>query len=263
MTIGVETYPVPAPFLVLATQNPIESEGTYPLPEAQVDRFLMKILVDYPTPGDEAAVVDRSLVAAPELEQRLDAAQLLDFRERGQRDLRRPRDDRLRRRARGRHPAPGPLRPDELEPLVSYGASPRGPIGLVQAARALALLRGRRHVLAGRHHRPRARRAAPPPRAQLRGPQRGRDAGHDPRQGARRRRRARATTAAHGTARRVTEAGTSERGRGPLRLLRRRRDAAGDPRRAGHAARPPGPGRRAERAGRRARPRASCAAPAA
>ena len=57
VTIGGKTYPVPRPFLVLATQNPIESEGTYPLPEAQVDRFLMKLLVDYPTPGEEAAVV--------------------------------------------------------------------------------------------------------------------------------------------------------------------------------------------------------------
>ena len=63
VTIGGETFPVPHPFLVLATQNPIESEGTYPLPEAQVDRFLMKVVVDYPTMGEEAAVVDRSLGA--------------------------------------------------------------------------------------------------------------------------------------------------------------------------------------------------------
>ena len=63
VTIGGETFPVPRPFLVLATQNPIESEGTYPLPEAQVDRFLMKVLVDYPTMGEEAAVVGRSLGA--------------------------------------------------------------------------------------------------------------------------------------------------------------------------------------------------------
>ena len=147
VTIGVETYPVPAPFLVLATQNPIESEGTYPLPEAQVDRFLMKILVDYPSPGDEAAVVDRSLVAAPELEQRLDAAELLDFRvavneilvDRETIDYAVALADATRR--------PGRYGLAELEPLVSYGASPRGPIGLVQAARALALLRGRRHVL--------------------------------------------------------------------------------------------------------------------
>src|SRR5579875_462345 len=61
VTIGGSTYPVPEPFIVLATQNPIESEGTYPLPEAQVDRFLMKIVVDYPTAGEEAAVVGRSL----------------------------------------------------------------------------------------------------------------------------------------------------------------------------------------------------------
>ena len=70
MTIGGTTHPVPLPFIVMATQNPIESEGTYPLPEAQVDRFLMKILVDYPSLGEEAAVVGRSLhdpVAGPDL----------------------------------------------------------------------------------------------------------------------------------------------------------------------------------------------------
>src|SRR5205085_443903 len=61
VTIGGTTYPVPLPFIVMATQNPIESEGTYPLPEAQVDRFLMKIVVDYPSTGEEAAVVGRSL----------------------------------------------------------------------------------------------------------------------------------------------------------------------------------------------------------
>src|SRR5258705_2804098 len=67
VTIGHETHPVPQPFLVLATQNPIESEGTYPLPEAQVDRFLMKVLVDYPTTGEEAAVVGLSLVEAADV----------------------------------------------------------------------------------------------------------------------------------------------------------------------------------------------------
>jgi MoxR-like ATPase len=148
VTIGGESFPVPAPFLVLATQNPIESEGTYPLPEAQVDRFLMKILVDYPTPGDEAAVVDRSLTAAPELELKLDAAQLLDFRvaveeifvDREVVDYAVALADATRR--------PERYGLDELGALISYGASPRGPIGLVQAGRALALLRGRRHVLA-------------------------------------------------------------------------------------------------------------------
>src|SRR5204862_8059087 len=61
VTIGGQTFPVPTPFLVMATQNPIEAEGIYPLPEAQVDRFLMKVVVDYPNPGEEAAVVGRSL----------------------------------------------------------------------------------------------------------------------------------------------------------------------------------------------------------
>src|SRR5687767_6435043 len=80
VTIGGDTHPVPLPFLVLATQNPIESEGTYPLPEAQVDRFLMKILVDYPSPGDEAAVVSRSLDPVGVVQERLSIADLLRFR---------------------------------------------------------------------------------------------------------------------------------------------------------------------------------------
>ena len=67
VTIGGTTYPVPRPFLVMATQNPIESEGTYPLPEAQIDRFLMKIVIDYPSVGEEAAVVGRSLAESAEV----------------------------------------------------------------------------------------------------------------------------------------------------------------------------------------------------
>ena len=140
---------MPLPFLVLATQNPIESEGTYPLPEAQVDRFLMKILVDYPDPGDEAAVVESSLSPAPELAVRLTAEDLLSFRG-AVRDVFVDREsieyavalaDATRR--------PGHYGLSDVEAHLSYGASPRGPIGLVQSARALALLRGRRHVLAG------------------------------------------------------------------------------------------------------------------
>ena len=147
VTIGGETHGVPLPFLTLATQNPIESEGTYPLPEAQVDRFLMKILVDYPSPGDEAAVVESSLSPAPEIGVRMTAADLLGYRE-SVREVLVDREaveyavalaDATRRP--GRHGL------GDIEPLLSYGASPRGPIGLVQSARALALLRGRRHVL--------------------------------------------------------------------------------------------------------------------
>jgi MoxR-like ATPase len=148
VTIGGGTYPVPTPFLVMATQNPIESEGTYPLPEAQVDRFLMKVLVDYPTPGEEAAVVGRAINPLVEVEQRLPVEDLLAARQRVSevfvdRDVigyaveladvtRRPRRYGLA----------------ELEELIEFGASPRGPIGMVQCARALAMLRGRRHVIA-------------------------------------------------------------------------------------------------------------------
>jgi MoxR-like ATPase len=148
VTIGGRSHVVPLPFLVLATQNPIESEGTYPLPEAQVDRFLMKILVDYPAPGDEAAVVDRSLDPVGEVEERLTISELLRFREAAANvivdrevvDYAVALADATRR--------PGRYGLTEVEALLSYGASPRGPIGLVHAARSLALLRGRRHVLA-------------------------------------------------------------------------------------------------------------------
>src|SRR5262245_42285645 len=71
VTIGHTTYPVPEPFLVMATQNPIESEGTYPLPEAQIDRFMLKVVIDYPEHDEELTIVQRQLVAHPELRQAL------------------------------------------------------------------------------------------------------------------------------------------------------------------------------------------------
>jgi MoxR-like ATPase len=146
VTIGGTTYRVPAPFIVMATQNPIESEGTYPLPEAQVDRFLMKILVDYPSVGEEAAVVGRSLLDPPTVNECLSVSDLHRYAAAAQTVL-------VDREVIGyavaladatRHPARHGL--SDLEPMVEYGASPRGPIGLVQAARVLALLRGRGHV---------------------------------------------------------------------------------------------------------------------
>jgi MoxR-like ATPase len=146
VTIGGTTYSVPTPFIVMATQNPIESEGTYPLPEAQVDRFLMKIIVDYPSIGEEAAVVGRSLVAPVELRECLALADL----ERHTRAAATISADReiigysVALADATRHPAKYGLR--ELESLIEFGASPRGPIGLVQAARVLALLRGRGSV---------------------------------------------------------------------------------------------------------------------
>jgi MoxR-like ATPase len=146
VTIGGTTYPVPLPFIVMATQNPIESEGTYPLPEAQVDRFLMKILVDYPSVGDEAAVVGSSLQDRAEVRKCLALADLHKHAETAQTVA----VDRatiayaVALADATRNPAKHGL-PD-MAGLIEFGASPRGPIGLIAAARVLALLRGRGHV---------------------------------------------------------------------------------------------------------------------
>ena len=146
VTIGGKTYEVPLPFIVMATQNPIESEGTYPLPEAQIDRFLMKILVDYPSTGEEAAVVGRSLHEPAGVQERLALTDLRRYASAAATVL-------VDRETIGyavaladatRHPAGYGL-PD-IAPMIEFGASPRGPIGLVHAARVLALLRGRGHV---------------------------------------------------------------------------------------------------------------------
>jgi MoxR-like ATPase len=149
VTIGGQTFPVPHPFLVMATQNPIEAEGTYPLPEAQVDRFLMKVLVDYPNPGEEAAVVGRSLDDPADVRECL----TLDDLERFARATNSILVDRevigyavaLADATR----APERYGLQKIAGYIEYGASPRGPIGLVQAGRALALLRGRGHVSVG------------------------------------------------------------------------------------------------------------------
>src|SRR3981081_2116561 len=127
VTMGGEAVPVPRPFLVMATQNPIESEGTYPLPEAQIDRFLMKVLVDYPSQGEESAVVGRSLEDAAEIRERLSLENLERFARGTQRVL----VDRwviayavsLADATRN----PGEYGLSEIGPLIAYGASPRGP----------------------------------------------------------------------------------------------------------------------------------------
>jgi MoxR-like ATPase len=147
VTIGHTTYPVPEPFLVMATQNPIESEGTYPLPEAQIDRFMLKVVIDYPEHDEELTIVQRQLVAHPELRQALSLDDL--------RALQRAVFDvyvdpalvsyavalASATREPVSHGVPG------LKDYIAFGASPRGPISLVQAARALALVRGRDYVL--------------------------------------------------------------------------------------------------------------------
>jgi MoxR-like ATPase len=147
VTIAGETHKVPAPFLVMATQNPIETEGTYPLPEAQVDRFMMKVLVGYPSEEEEFVIVERvtgieNAVAAVSSTEELAAAQ---------RECRKVYVDpslikfAVKLAAATRDPAAHGL--PELAKFLSFGVSPRGPIHLVEGARALAQLRGRRYVL--------------------------------------------------------------------------------------------------------------------
>jgi len=148
VTIGHTTYPVPSPFLVMATQNPIESEGTYPLPEAQVDRFMLKILIGYPARDEELTVVHRQLVEPPVLREMLTLEDLQAL----QRAVFEVYVDpaiiaySVDLATATREPASRGL--TELGGYVAYGASPRGPISLVQSGRALALLRGRDYVLA-------------------------------------------------------------------------------------------------------------------
>ena len=148
MTIGKETYPVPAPFLVMATQNPIESEGTYPLPEAQVDRFMLKIVVDYPAEADELTVIERALADPVDVEQLVSVEELAELQAATRRVY---VDPAVSRYALEIAVATRQLADRGLgRPRAStsrYGASPRGPINLVLGARALALLRGRRYVL--------------------------------------------------------------------------------------------------------------------
>jgi MoxR-like ATPase len=146
VTIGGETYPVPSPFLVLATQNPIESEGTYQLPEAQVDRFLFKVVVDYPALEDEVAVLDLLDGDAGRPRQVVGPEGVLEHR----RAVREVYVDRSVKRYAvrlvdaTRHPDRHGL--GDLAGLIEFGASPRASIGLMQASQALALLRGRTHA---------------------------------------------------------------------------------------------------------------------
>ncbi len=148
VTIAGQTHKVPAPFLVMATQNPIETEGTYPLPEAQVDRFMMKVLVGYPSEEEEFVIVDRVTgVAEP------DVAAVMTTEQIGvlQRECRRVYVEpslmqyAVRLASATRHPDRYGL--PELAKYLSFGASPRAPIHLIEGARALAFLRGRTYAL--------------------------------------------------------------------------------------------------------------------
>ncbi len=147
VTIGHDTFPVPDPFLVMATQNPIESEGTYPLPEAQIDRFMLKVVIGYPLHDEELTVVQRQLVEAPDLREALSLDDLKAL-QRAAFDI--YVDPSLVSYAvdiatATREPTAHGL--GEIAPYISYGASPRGPISLVHGSRALALIRGREYAL--------------------------------------------------------------------------------------------------------------------
>src|ERR1017187_707253 len=147
VTIGDETYPLPAPFLVLATQNPLEQEGTYPLPEAQIDRFMMKVIVDYPTRAEERAILDAMATTEPMIVPRtvVSASQILDARHVVNTLF---VDDKIRDYIvdivlATRPPTAAAL---DLNGYVQTGASPRATIALTLAARAMAFLNGRYFV---------------------------------------------------------------------------------------------------------------------
>ncbi len=145
VTSGNRTFPLEPPFFVLATQNPIEMEGTYPLPEAQLDRFLFKLLVKYPERGEEEKIVDRyTSEKVPEAEKVLSREQLLDLG-----DLSRmvPISDDLRERVVGIVAATRPSNENKIaKQYLEYGASPRASIGIVLASKARALIHGRNFV---------------------------------------------------------------------------------------------------------------------
>jgi MoxR-like ATPase len=147
VTIGGTTYPVPDPFLVMATQNPIESEGTYPLPEAQVDRFMLKVVVDYPELADELTVVERSLASAVDLRTVLTVEELHELQAAVRSVYVDPAVTRYAVVLAAATRAPADHGLEGVEPYIAFGASPRGPINLVHGARALAVLRGRTYAL--------------------------------------------------------------------------------------------------------------------
>ncbi|HKY24093.1 MAG TPA: AAA family ATPase [Gaiella sp.] len=147
VTIGRETMAVPEPFLVMATQNPIESEGTYPLPEAQVDRFMLKVVVGYPEPEDELTVVERALDPAVEVRSVVTLEELTVLRAQVGRVYVDPAVSRYAVALTGATRSPEAAGIAEVGRYVEFGASPRGSISLVVAGRALALLRGRDYVL--------------------------------------------------------------------------------------------------------------------
>ena len=147
VTIAGQTHRVPSPFLVMATQNPIETEGTYPLPEAQVDRFMMKVLIDYPSEDDEFVIVQRVIAGGAQVTGVVSPEELKALQVQCRHCYVDPSliHYAVKLISATRFPARYGLEP--LAGLISFGASPRASIGLIEGARALALLRGRDYAL--------------------------------------------------------------------------------------------------------------------
>ena len=147
VTLAGQTHYVPLPFLVMATQNPIETEGTYPLPEAQVDRFMMKVLVDYPTADEEFVIVQRVIGEPAQVQGVVSPEQLQALQFQCRQGYVDPAlvHYAVKIVSATRHPEKFGL--ENLSRFITYGASPRATIGLIEGARALAFLRGRSYAL--------------------------------------------------------------------------------------------------------------------
>jgi MoxR-like ATPase len=147
VTIGRQTHLLPDPFLVMATQNPIESDGTYPLPEAQVDRFMLKVLVDYPTPTEEFVIVERMIAGLEDVHEVMDVQQLRALQKAVSTVFVDPALIEYAVRVSTGTRNPSAIGLEDLARYVTYGVSPRASIYMVMAAQALALVRGRQYVL--------------------------------------------------------------------------------------------------------------------
>ena len=147
VTIGRETHKVPIPFLVLATQNPIETEGTYALPEAQVDRFMIKVLVSYPSPTEEFVIVERMTGAWTDVQKVLTTDQLIELQKKTDQVYVDPSLIEYSVKMVGATRNPKDVGLADLQRYIMFGASPRASINLILTAKALAFVRGRSYVL--------------------------------------------------------------------------------------------------------------------
>ena len=148
VTIGDHTFALDKPFLVMATQNPIEQEGTYPLPEAQVDRFLLKVVIGYPTRSEEQQIVRQNISSTPvEVKAVVDPADILDAQKVVEQIYLDEKIERYIVDIVFATRTPGEFGLKDLEGIISFGASPRASIGLAKASRAYAFLRGRGYVI--------------------------------------------------------------------------------------------------------------------